>query len=544
MGKHITRLEIKNFLGVNELGLEPGKINIFRGPKGIGKSSIIEAIEKAFTNKNRRTEVVKHGEEEATIFIELDDGVSIDRRIRTSIADYLKIRKEDGSVPSTEKFLRSLINGEIFRPLDWVNMDIKEQTKSILNMLNIAWTMEDIQKWFGEETVGIDYSQHILQVLKAIEVKYFKDREEANRKIKELKAQIDVIHKELPADYNGEEWRDKKVQDYYSAVSKAQEVNRNIEVAKGLIDNINSKVQAIEANAENEKSKVKLLYNEKRQDVKDTVELYNNRISKTEQDIKDVDTNTEIELKNLENELAIKISQLKEQFELDKMKVHKNAADSKTVYADCINGFKTKISAKEQELSSLDEIENQEISRIDERKEAEIEKEKLRVGKASEYMNDNKPIDILPLQTEADNLADMQSYLRQWDMMIDIRDNQLADKERYSELLTARINKARNLPQELLKSAQMPIDGISVDERGLIRINNTLIDGLSDGEKFELAMKIAKAQAGELKIICLDKFESLNPAAQRELLDLIAEDEYQYFITSTDADEFQIEKRG
>lgn len=128
--------------------------------------------------------------------------------------------------------------------------------------------------------------------------------------------------------------------------------------------------------------------------------------------------------------------------------------------------------------------------------------------------------------------------------MVDIRDNKLATKERYSNDLTAKIDKARELPGELLKTAKMPIEGISVDAEGLIRINNTLIDGLSDGEKLELAMRIAKAQAGELKVICLDKFESLNPKAQKKLLEEMSNDEYQYFVTSTMADEFEIEKIG
>ena len=42
-----------------------------------------------------------------------------------------------------------------------------------------------------------------------------------------------------------------------------------------------------------------------------------------------------------------------------------------------------------------------------------------------------------------------------------------------SKNLTTKISKARELPYDLLKTAQMPIDGISVDSRGFIRINNT-----------------------------------------------------------------------
>lgn len=103
-----------------------------------------------------------------------------------------------------------------------------------------------------------------------------------------------------------------------------------------------------------------------------------------------------------------------------------------------------------------------------------------------------------------------------------------------------KIEKARKLPTELLKTASMPIDGISVDVNGLIRINGTLIDGLSDGEKLELSLIIAKAQCGELKLICLDRFESLNEKERINLINQMVNDDYQYILTSTESDELEI----
>ena len=77
----------------------------------------------------------------------------------------------------------------------------------------------------------------------------------------------------------------------------------------------------------------------------------------------------------------------------------------------------------------------------------------------------------------------MQGYLRDWDRMLFIRDGELATKRNSSEYMTQLINIAREKPTELLKIHPLPIDGISVDANGLIRINETLLDGLSDGEK-------------------------------------------------------------
>lgn len=571
----IKLLRVNKFLGVDELSLEAAKINIFKGPKGSGKSSVIEAVEKTFTNKNRRTEVIKHGEDEATLYVELDDGLCVDRRLRTDKGDYLKVRKDNEAVPSTEKFLRSLINGDIFRPLDWVNMNLKEQTKSILNMLEIGWSMEDIQAWFAELPSNIDFDRHILQILKSIEDKYYKEREEVNRDIKELKTQIKVILDELPGEYDGEVWREKKVQEYYNKVSEAQKINKWIDEAKALQANYEDKVNSIKANGESEKSKIQLKFKDQRQDIKDIIELSKTKIEKAKDVINN--SNRELDLKiqeitnvnvSKENKAAEKYQNELKELEIDyeikkqsivnsykgNVELLKKSLDEEIIEAekdkvlkvdeqkDLIAINENKISSKEQELLGIDDLEKAEIKAVDEKIKSETEKEEIRVGKAADYLKNNIPVEIEPLQQAADEVANMQSYLRQWDMMLDIRDNKLADKQRYSALLTERIEKARELPGELLKVSKMPIDGISVDSEGLIRINNTLIDGLSDGEKLELAMKIAKAQAGELKVICLDKFESLNPAAQEKLIEEMKGDEYQYFVTSTMSDEFEIEK--
>ncbi|MBV4450703.1 hypothetical protein KM792_13720 [Clostridium tyrobutyricum] len=540
----IKKIEVKSYVGLQEFGLDAGKVNIFRGPKGSGKSSVIEALETAFTNSKRRTEVIRHGEDEATLYVELDNGLEINRKIRNGKADYLKIRKGDEGVPSTERFLRRLINGDIFRPIDWVNLSPKEQTKSILNMLQIDWCQDDIQKWFGEIPSNIEYNQHILMVLKAIETKYFKDREETNRVIKELKTQIQVIKKDLPADYDGEEWRNKKVQEYYNKVSEAQKINQYIEQARALQEGFETKVQAIKANSENDKSRIEMKYKDQRQDIKDIIDLSNSKIEKAQQFIRDTEVKVNLAKEKLDTELNTEIQKLKEKYSKLKLQKEQEIISESDEQKDLIHIQENKISAKQQELMGLDELEDHEKSSIDEKGLNEIEKEKIRVGKAGEYLEEHEPVDIEPLQQRADKVAEMQSYLRQWDMLIDIRDNKLSDKERYASVLTTRIEKARTLPQDLLKTAKMPIDGISVDEKGLIRINGTLIDGLSDGEKLELAFKIAKAQAGDLKVICLDRFESLR-SDQKAILESAMNDEYQYFITEhTDGSEMEIEKLG
>lgn len=577
----IKFLRINQFIGIDERELEAAKINIFKGPNGKGKTSVIEAIEKTFTNKDRRTEVIKHGADEATIFVELDNGLSVDRRVRNGDrSNYLKVRQDGKGVESTEKSISSLVNGNIFRPLDWVNLSSKEQTKSLLSMLEIGWSEDDIVNWFGELVNDIDYTQHILLILKNIEQKYYKIREEINREIKELKARITSIYDDLPPEYNGDDWKNKNVQEYYAKVKDAQDINKWISEAKALQENFNSKVAEIKANAESEKARVTLKYKSEREDINDIITLSNSKIEKANNFISNSDHELELEIKELTNDNVAEdnkstgeyrnaLSELDEEYRKKKEELLNNyrvkqekleLSLSKNIEAakkqallqvdeqkELISINQTKIATKNQELIGLDEKENLEKNSIDEKVESEIKAEQIRIGKASKYLDEHQEIEIDPLQKEADSVQKMVSYLRDWDRIIEIRDNQLAPKERYSEELTARIEKARTLPSELLKTATMPIEGISVDGEGNVRINKTLIDGLSEGQKLELAMRVAKAQCGELKLICIDKWESLDEKAQEQLLKEMTDDQYQYVVTevaATENGEIEVEKIG
>lgn len=534
----IKGIEVKNFIGIKEFRWNPSPgINIIEGPKGTGKSSVVEALETAFANQKRRTEVIRHGEDEATIFIETDTGLEIDRRLRNSKADYLKLRQQGKGINSTEKELRQFLSGDIFRPLDFINMDYKEQTKIILNMIEVNWTMEDIINWFGEEITGINYDKHILQILKDIETKLYKEREEINRQIKTLEIQCDAIKKELPPNYDGEEWRHKNIQEYYSKVAEAQKINQFIEQAKAIKANFEDRVKALEAEGENQKSRIIDKFREQRADIQDIISLSKEKIKKAENDISAITADTDKAMKDIdvetEKEIQKAIQEIKERAAAKKEELKKTMEQKIEEAKTLINSTYNKISAKEQELSGLDELEKAELKAVDEKTTAEIEKEKIRVGKAAEYLENNQPIDIEPLQKQADEVAEMQSYLREWDRMKAIMDGELAEKKAYSAKLTNQIETARKKPSELLKTHKLPIDGISVDENGMIRINGTLLDGLSDGEKLEAAFKIAIQRMGELRIICLDGFEKLNDAEKEKVIKICEDNDIQTFITIT-----------
>ena len=561
----ISHIEISSFIGITELKQDLGKINIITGKKGEGKTSIIQAIQKGFTNKSERTEVVRHGEEEATIFIQTDNGMEISRKIRNGKADYLKVSKPGEAVPSSEKFLKQFVNGDVFKPLEFITKNPSDQAKIILNLLDIPWNMDDIQNWFGECPL-VNYEAHILQVLGQVVAFYFSQRESINREIVVLKAQIAGYRNELPANYDGNEWREKKVAEYYKAVHDAEQVNKSIDTAKNLIEGLEGRIATVTAEAETDKAMKKNQMDQKRNEIREFNQFLKEKINKATDIIEGIsdritasnnatDQELELAIEKANGEYQNKLQGLKDRHEVG-IAMIKTAATLKkdlaskvldaeeTKARDEVTNYRNSVTVKSQEFANIDQLEEQALSALNEKTAERIKTEDAKVGNARKTLEETTAINVEPLTIAADQVAHMQSYLRDFDLMASIIREKLAPKEELSKTLTARIEKGREMPKELLKIAALPIPGITVDSDGNIRQDGTLIDGLSEGEQLELAFRVAKAQAGDLKLICLDGWNKINPSDREWIEKEIAEDDFQYIVLETTEGELNVKIEG
>lgn len=537
----IKRIEIKNYVGIEEKSIDAGRINYLKGRKGSGKTSIIEAIEKALTNKDRRTEVIRHGEEEAVIFLQLDDGLEINRKIRSNKADYLKVSKPGKAIPQTETYIRQFIEGDIFRPLEFINKKPEEQAKILLDMLKIKWTMEDINNWFGEIPKEINYEQHILKILKQIENQYYAEREAINREINVLNIQVKAIKNELPPNYDAELWRSKKVQDYYLKVAQAEEINKKIAAAKSLIEGLELKISNIENSSEIRKQEYKEYFESRRKEVNDRISFLANQINTGQKFLNSSSERIQKKEDEIDKELLFEIERITAAYEKKKAEEVQKLRDEDSKVIMAISRYNSEISEKGIELENINTNEALKLENVENMMTAAIETEKAKAGNAEEVLKNNREIDTEPLTQEANEVANMQSYLRDYDRMEDIIREKLSPRQQKSAELTAKIEKARSLPMELLKTANVPVPGMEVDENGFIRVNGILIDGLSEGEQLELAFSVAKARTGDLKAICLDGINKINPA-DREFIEKEMEDpEYQFFILETTDGDLSVE---
>ena len=74
-----TKITIKNLFGIRETTLDGKSVEI-SGPKGSGKTSVLDAIRYALTNRSDRDYIVHQGADEGEIIIETNTGLSIDRK--------------------------------------------------------------------------------------------------------------------------------------------------------------------------------------------------------------------------------------------------------------------------------------------------------------------------------------------------------------------------------------------------------------------------------------------------------------------------------
>ena len=144
----LTKIKIRNLFGIKEYEAD-GKSVELSGKNGTGKTSVIDAIRLALTNKSERDYIVRNGETEGEILIETDNGLKIHRKPRTQQADYKSIKRNGAEVASPETFLKDIFTPLQLNPVEFMMMDKKAQNGLILDMIEYDWSLQTINDWIA-----------------------------------------------------------------------------------------------------------------------------------------------------------------------------------------------------------------------------------------------------------------------------------------------------------------------------------------------------------------------------------------------------------
>lgn len=394
----ITSIKIRNLFGIKEYEQDGSSVEL-SGTNGIGKTSVIDAIRYALTNKSDRDYIVRKGETEGEILIETDTGLRINRKSRTNQADYKSVKQNGAEIGSPEAFLRDIFTPLQLNPIEFMEMDKKKQNATILDMIEYDWDINKIKEWFGEIPGWVSYDQNILQILDDIQSEkgeYFMHRQDINRDIRNKKAFIEEIAEGIPAGYDVEKWKAASTSDIYHEIEQIRSDNRMIEKAQMLKDARDSKIRSFEADKEIAKSAL------------DTE--FSNRSHQIEQDI--LKLNNQIKALQTEQE---------------------------------------GLAAKKQDKLAL----------IEQKYKTDVTKYDAEVAEYAPYIGREKK-DVSGLVKDAEYMEKMKGHINEYERMIDLQ-KEVEDLSSESSDLTNKIEKARTLPGEILQNCSIPIDGLTVE---------------------------------------------------------------------------------
>ena len=173
---NVTQLTINDVKRISAVVINPttGEPVILTGDNAQGKSSVLDALELALTNRGLE-DPIKHGRASGKVTVTMSDGHVIERKLTRS-GDTLVVTGPDGvRMPKAQTFLNSLIGNYAFDPLAFTHLKPKEQVEA----LKIA--------------AGLDFSK-----LDAERQEAFSIRTDVGRRGKEARARLDAIPEPLP----------------------------------------------------------------------------------------------------------------------------------------------------------------------------------------------------------------------------------------------------------------------------------------------------------------------------------------------------------
>ncbi len=441
------------------------------GTNGVGKTSVIDAIKYALSNASDREYILKNGENEGEVIIETDSGVYIDRKKRNGQADYKNIKENGKAVSSPESFLQQLFTPLQLDPVAFTQMSKKEQNRVILDLISFDWDMNWIKEKFGEIPSGVNYEQNILQVLSDIQSE------------------------------NG---------DYFK---RRQDINRDIRNKQAFIADI---AKGIPENYTAEKWRG---YNFS-QKYKELEEIrHSNNLILRARTFKE---NYDNKCRGIQATKEISLSELE-----------KSIAAERTVLTSSIERMKAEIKAAEEKLLGLDSKNEDKKALIESEYEKEIEKLGNDVKTAEAYAY-KEPRETAELEKEIEFAQSMFGCLNEYDRMEQMR-VEVSELKKQSDRLTEKIELARNLPGEILKTATIPVDGLTVED-GIPLIHGLPVSNLSEGEKLSLCVDVALSKPNNLQIILIDGSEKLSDDNRKKLYGKCKEKGLQFIATRTTND--------
>ena len=195
-------------------------------------------------------------------------------------------------------------------------MSDKEQNKLLLNLIQFDKDKKEyITEKFGPIN-WVDYNNSILEILNEIQSKdgkFYLDREEINRNIRNGNAVINDIVKDIPEHYDVEKWKNYTLSDKYEELNKIKSYNEKIDRSITYKQNYDNTVNGYKGEYDSTIANINTRKNNEKSAIEDKIKEYETKIIELKKD-----------LENLNNKYSIEELEAKGRFNSNVAKLEEN----------------------------------------------------------------------------------------------------------------------------------------------------------------------------------------------------------------------------
>lgn len=185
----LTKLKIKNILGIDDIEFDAGKFTTITGANASGKSSIFKAIQNVFQG-GHEANLVRKGEEKGEIVLVFDDGVTA-RKVVTEEKSVLAVSGHKNG----KTYLDSISDITAINPISFLAGSESERLKILLESMTIELPESRLLELLNGERMP--YGEP-LEVLEKIRKNLYDKRTGENRMVAGTKANIIGLEATLP----------------------------------------------------------------------------------------------------------------------------------------------------------------------------------------------------------------------------------------------------------------------------------------------------------------------------------------------------------
>lgn len=209
----IIGFEATNFKRLKLVNISPTGHVVLGGNNAQGKSSVLDAVTAAlFGAKAIPAEPVRHGESEATIKVQLDDGVVVERTIKPDGKHRIKVVAGEMSPQQPQRWLDERLASITFDPLSFLGEKPQQQAALLRQVAGI-------------DTSKLDHERK----------RVFDDRTEVNREVARLASVIKDKEASIPSDTPDQKVSvDALMQEFEKARAEVEEHEKRQRVLESL----------------------------------------------------------------------------------------------------------------------------------------------------------------------------------------------------------------------------------------------------------------------------------------------------------------------